>query len=253
MDETNNIFELKFFGNEIRPEKVKPSEIAQLLANFERVIINQAQLESPGIDSDEVLFCFDKIDDQSLDLIFKVIKLKEILVGSYLTIATAFNTGDYSKIDRNAISPLRDIVKFTRKHNCEGSFKLNDETLSSFTPNVEINYNLPQSIKGETTIYGKIIRVGGEEPRIHFRTSDDEKLIFDIDEILAKKLATKLYDFIGITGTATWNINNFKIENFKIDKIIEIDNKPITETLEELRGIIGKYWDEVEDVDSYLN
>ena len=253
MDGGNNIFELKFFGNDISPEKVKPSEIAQLLANFERIIINQAQFESPGIDSDEVLFCFDKLDDKSLDLIFKTLKLKDILLSSYLTVATAFTTGDYSKIDKSAITPLKDIVKFTKKHNCEGSFKLNDETISSFNSNVEINYNLPQSIKGETTIYGKIIRVGGEEPRIHFRTSDDEKLIFDIDESLAKKLASKLYEFIGLIGTATWNINNFRIENFKIDSIIELDNKPITEILDEIKGVIGKYWDEVEDLDSYLN
>lgn len=253
MGDHDQILELKFFGNGINPEAVKPSEIANLIANFEKLLLHQAKGDDPGIDVDEVLFSFERIENKSLSLGFKALKVKQILVSSYLVIATAFTSGDYSKINRTAIGSLKEIVKFSKKHNCEGSFRLNDETISSFAPNIEIEYSAPASIKGETTVYGKIIRIGGEEPKLHFRTNDEEKLIFDIDEALAKKLSPRLYDFIGLVGVATWDIVNFRIENFEVKRIIDLEDTPITQTFNELKGIIGKYWDEVEDIESYLN
>lgn len=253
MSEDNDILELKFSGNNISPESVKPSEIAALLFNFEKVILSQLKSAEPTINTDEVLFCLDKIDNKSLDLIFKTVQVKPLLVNSFLSVATAFNTGDYSKIEKSAISSLNEIVKFSRTHNCIGYFNLNDQNISSFSPDVEISYNSANSITGETTIYGKIIRIGGEEPKIHFRTNDNEKLIFVVTENLAKQLSPKLYEYIGLVGTATWNVQNFNIDNFKVDRIIELQEKSYVETFDDLRGLIGRYWDEVEDIEEYLN
>ncbi len=254
MAETPEILELKFAGGGVSPETVKPSEIAHLIENFERIVLLQAKAMEPGIDTDEVLVAFHKLDDKSLDLIFKTVKVRQIILNSYLLIASSFATGDYSQIHRSAIGPLKDIVKFSKRHNCEGSFKHNDAVISTFNPESEIEYNLQNTVKGQTTIYGKIIRIGGEEPKIHFRINEEEKLIFDVDEQQAKKLSPKLYEFIGLTGTATWNSINLTIDNFKIDAIINVDtSKPYSDTFSELKGIIGKYWDEIEDIDSYIN
>ena len=252
-NDNNDILELKFAGNGISPETVKASEIANLIVNFERTLLQQAKAEEPGIDTDEVLFCFERIDNKSLDLIFKPVKVKDIITKSYIVIATAFSTGDYSHVNRAAIAPLKEIVKFSKKHHCEGYFNLNNDTLSTFNETVDIVYDYPTSSKGETTIYGKIIRIGGEDPKLHFRINDEEKLIFDIDEALAKKLSPRLYEFIGLSGIATWNLFNFHIENFEIKSIIQLDNKPLSATFDEVKGLIGKYWDEIEDVESYLN
>ncbi|WP_139173811.1 hypothetical protein [Hydrobacter penzbergensis] len=253
MDEAVDILELKFHGNNISPESVKPSEVANIIAAFERLLLQQAKADEPGIDVDEVLFCFEKIENNSLDLLFKPVKVKEIIVGSYLLLATAVSTGDYTNVSKGAIQPLKEIVKFTKKHNCLGQFNHNYKTISNFTKDLEINYAIPNSISGETTIYGKIIRIGGEEPRLHFRINEDEKLIFDINEKLAKELAHQLYEYIGLVGVATWDATNFNIENFEILKIVRLDNQPLNIAFDEIKGVIGKYWDEVEDVENYLN
>ncbi len=253
MDNVTDILELKFHGNGISPETVKPSEVANLIAAFERLLLQQAKADEPGIDVDEVLFCFDRIDNNSLDLIFKPVKVKEVILSSYLLVATAVSTGDYTKVNKGTIQPLKEIIKFTKKHNCLGQFNHNEHTISNFTKDLEINYTIPNSITGETTIYGKIIRIGGEEPRLHFRINEDEKLIFDIDESLAKKLAPRIYEYIGLVGRATWNATTFNIENFEILRPIQLDNQPLNIAFNEIKGLIGKHWDELEDIENYLN
>ncbi|HRP36918.1 MAG TPA: hypothetical protein PLS50_03850 [Candidatus Dojkabacteria bacterium] len=254
MDESvNNIIELRFSGSDINPSKVKPSEIASLLANFERSLLAQIKLVDPTIDTDVTLFSFDAIHGQSIDLLFKPLLQITTVLASYTTIATSFINQDYQNISSRSIEPLKEIIKFSKKYNCVGYFYLNNTEISSFEPNQEIK-TIPNSVlEGETTIYGKIIRIGGEDPKIHFRINEEEKLIFDIDESLAKKLSPKLYEFIGLVGVAKWNSENFSIENFKLLEIIDIDKRPIIDSFNELQGLIGKHWDEVEDIDSYLN
>jgi len=154
---------------------------------------------------------------------------------------------------KGAITPLKEIVKFSKKHLCNGSFRLNDEEISNFNPDVDIQYISTGSLYGETTIYGKIIRIGGEDPKIHFRINDIDKIIFDVNEELAKKLSPRLYEFIGLIGKAEWNAEKFNIEKFEITNIVDIEDKSIFETFEDIRGLIGKYWDEIEDVETYIN
>lgn len=254
METSSNIIELRFKGNNISPDKVKASEIGLLVINFEKALLNQIKEAEPSINiSNEVLFTFERIDNNSLDLFFIPKQVREIVVASYVVIATAFSTGDYTKINKESISALNEIVKFSKRNSCTGSFNLDNEEISSFEPNHEIAIPKSQTITGETTLYGKIIRIGGEEPKVHFRIDENQKLIFDIDENLAKKLSPKIYDFIGLVGIATWNSKDFSIEKFEVSRLLEFDNKPIATTFTEISGLIGKYWDEVEDVENYLN
>lgn len=249
----SDILELKFEGGGINPENVKPSEIANLLTSFERLILQQLKDEHPAINIDDVIFAFEKIDNQSLDLIFKIKQLRDLVIGTYISVAAALNTGDFSQLNRSSLPALKEIIKFSKKHNCEGHFNLNSQIIASFSPDFEIDIISKNSITGDTTVFGKVIRIGGEDPKIHFRVSETDKLIFDVSEEVAKKLSQKLYEFIGLVGIATWDANTFAIEKFEIKQILDLNNRPIPEVFEELRGLIGKHWDEIEDIENYIN
>ena len=252
MAESNDILELKFHGNGIGPDTVKPHEIAELIISFEKSLLYTIKQEHPEIDTQHLLFSFHRVDDKSLDIIFKTLKVKEVVFGSYSLIASAITTSNYNKLNSDTIESLREITRFTKKYDCLGQFKHNDQSIATFNKHTEVVFDKSNELKGETRIYGVVVRVGGESPTVHFRVDNDYKIVIDVKEEIAKRLASKLYEQVGLIGTATWDYKSYKVIGFKVSVIVEIDEKPVKESFKELRKLIGKYWDGIDDITTVL-
>jgi hypothetical protein len=248
-----DILELKFDGNNISPDVVKPSEIANLIDSFEKILLNTIQANHPEINTDALLFSFKEIDDKSLDLKFIPRAAHEIVIATYLLVATCVKESNFQNLPVNTINPFKSITKFSKKYNCTGYFNHNNITVSSFSPDKEINFEKTNFITGETTIYGEVIDAGGENPNVHFKINNDYTIIFDVTREFAKAFAQKLYEGeIGIKGIAKWDVTTYKVDHFKPLNIIEYEPRPINETFDDLKSLIGKYWDQVDDIDTIL-
>src|SRR5689334_19475212 len=98
MVEKDEILQLRFEGNGISPEIVKPSEIAELIEEFQNAILATIKEEHSEIDIEQVLFCLDGIKNESIGINFRSIKEKilpevtKAVIRSYLLIATTINT-----------------------------------------------------------------------------------------------------------------------------------------------------------------
>jgi hypothetical protein len=252
METDNDILEIKFEGNQVNPDTIKPHEVAELIINFEKALLSTIKQEHPEIDTDHLLFSFHSIENRSLDLKFKAHTAKAIVVSSYALISTAINTSQYTKLNYDTIESLREISKFTKRHDCVGYFRYDDKAISTFTKDTEITFDRSNELKGETRIYGKVVRVGGESPTLHFKINDEYKIVIDVKEDLAKELAKNLYEEIGLVGVAKWDSISYKVIDFKVADIVELDNKPIKETFAELRNLLGKHWDKIDDINSVI-
>lgn len=61
-----------------------------------------------------------------------------------------------------------------------------------------------QNLQYSTTIYGKLMDVGGESPNLHIRQlGSNSEVIADCTEEIAAEAAPLLYSIIGVEGTAT--------------------------------------------------
>jgi hypothetical protein len=248
-----DVLELKFEGNNINPSIVRPSEIASLIDNFEKALLQTIAITNPEIKTDAVLFSFNEIDDKSLDIRFFTRIATDAVLTAYLLITTSVSNNDYSKLSSGTIKALKAITKFSKKYECNGYFNHNNETVATFSSNTEIGIEKSNFIKGETTIYGQIIDIGGEDPNVHFKINNNYVVIIDVTQELAESLAHKLYKEIGLKGIAKWDANSFEVEEFKISDIIDYEPTNIKSTFQEIRNIIGKYWDEIEDVNAFLH
>lgn len=248
----DSIIELKFDGNNINPSTVKPSEIAKLLESFEKALLGVIAVNNPEIKTDALLFSFQEIDNKSLDLKFIPRAAHAIVISSYLLIANSVKNSNFISLPANTINALKEITKFSKRHKCYGYFNHNKINIATFTPETEINLEKGNFIKGETTVYGRLIDVGGENPNVHFKINDDYTVIFDVTEELAKMLAPKLYYEVGLKGTAKWDSVSYQIVDFRISDVIEYEPKPINEIFNDLRNTLGKYWDKVDDINTYL-
>lgn len=252
MAESGEILELKFEGNKVNPETVKPHEVAELIINFERALLSTIKQESPEINTEHLLFSFHSIENRSLDLKFITHAAKDAVFKSYSLISLAITTQNFKELNYDTVESLQEISKFTKRHECIGQFKRNDFSLATFNKDTQIEFDKTNELKGETRIYGKVLRVGGENPTVNFKVNNEYKITFNVKESFARDLATKLYDDIGLDGIATWDIKSYQVTNFKINKIINYEPKPLKETFSELRKLIGKHWDKIDDVNSVL-
>ena len=244
----SDIFELRFEGNGIKPNKVKPSEVGTLIQEFEKALLSVIKQDYPQIDVTETLITFDKIEDKSLGLGFAgncevELGIRRIISKSYKSLTTAISTGDFSGYNNDTISPLRVISDFTKKYSCTGNFKHNGKNLGSIHPNSDIKLKKPQYLKGDTTIYGELIDAGGDNPNIHIKISDSYFVIIKTDRQKTKELATRLYDQVGLKGEAKWDIATSKIIEFKLYEVLDYTAGNIKSAIESLRKETSGIWD----------
>jgi hypothetical protein len=253
MDNANDIIELKFEGNGISPSTVKPHEIAELIFNFEKALLSTIKEMHPEIDTEQLLFSFDAIRDESLDLRFIPRKASPAVLSSYQFISDSISTGDYRNLNNVTLGHLKAITKFSRKHNCTGHLTHNGTTLSTFTPATEITLNKTQIIKGETTIFGRLMDAGGENPNVHLKINDDYVLIFSTSEANAKALAAKLYEKVALKGIAKWDPETLRIEDFKLNDILEYTPGKASRAIKDLKRLSSGFWDRFNTNDEINN
>lgn len=246
MSETAEILQLRFDGNGINPDKVKPSEISELINEFQNALLSTIREEHPEIDTNTVLFCLDGIKKESLGINFKAIQetllpdVRQAVIASYVLIATTISTQDFTNLNHSTIQSLKKISAFSKKYGCNGEFNRNGETLSIITPNTDIKETQIPLLRGNTSIYGEIVDVGSN---IHLKLNDGSRVLIDVDKKTSKYLGTKLWDYVGIKGTAKWDPVTFKISEFKFSEVIDFTPGAISQTFADLRGITSGVWD----------
>ena len=57
-----------------------------------------------------------------------------------------------------------------------------------------------------------------------------------------------MYSWVGLSGTAIWNTEDYSLDSFKIDKITEYEDVRITKSISELSTAVGKYLKDKIDV-----
>jgi hypothetical protein len=110
-------------------------------------------------------------------------------------------------------------------------------------------------IRGDTTLYGKVERVGGATERKCGLRIDgrNRMLICKVDSAqTARELGQKLYQKVAVKGTALWLKTNWRVIGFTAKEIYQPRPKPVDELLETLRDAGGSDWDEISDPQAFL-
>jgi len=103
--------------------------------------------------------------------------------------------------------------------------------------------------KGETTLYGKIERIGGTEPTVRLRLGEKEVLTCKISQPLAIELASYLYQWVSLNGKAKWNVRDYTVETFEITNVNKnFQDIPLNETFNRLSREMGQYFDDIDPV-----
>lgn len=249
----NELLELKFEGNGVNPSIVKPSEIATLITEFESALLSTIKNENPEINTDELLFSFDSLKNESIGINFSLNKgetkikseISKVVVASYLMLNTAISTANYSALPEKAVTSIKKIQQFSKKYDCTASFKHNGIYLSRIDAKTEIRVEEEKNgvLKGLTTIYGELSDAGGDKPNIHIKIDNGYSIIINADKNKVKELASRLYDFVGLKGEAEWDISTSRIKEFKLLEVLDYNPKKVVDTFGELKNLFGDGWE----------
>ncbi len=245
--------EILLSGEGMSPGNVRSKEIAEVIESVEDMIASMVIRDHPEIRKETIVIGLKSIREGSIGLEFSP-NLIELTLPATRIITKSITKDDFSMLPSGVVNSLRKLSSFTRRYKCNASFFIQNgkpEELATITPETKIPDIYPLS--GETTIYGEITRVGGAEPKIQFKTLDNQIIYCSTNKAIAKKAGSKLYTKVELQGRAEWNSETLKIENFQVMDISSYEEIPLSEAFEELAGLIGDSFDKIKDVDNFVS
>ncbi len=165
--------------------------------------------------------------------------------------------GDISRLPVEARPPVLKLLKFNHNHNTSTDIREADgqrARLLRFTPDIIISVPAESAtVTGTTTLYGELLRIGGNPPVARIRFIDDITKSCPVQSTdLAREMATRLYEIIGVRGKGVWEVGSMELRDFKIEQITEYRQTSLTKAFESLREVTEKYYVEIEDVNAFV-
>lgn len=242
----NNTFEIRLDGIGVSPSTVKIKDLTDIISSFEEIMIYLTKREYPDIDTDEIVIGLSEVLDGSAKFRFQ--SFLPAILTTFVTFTQAIANNNYKHVP---LDPIRKMSECSKKLKCNIEFRKSVDSktpLAKITPNTNITAPEDQYIEGQTTIYGVIERVGGKDPTVMVTLLNGQTVYSKINAEFAKKIASRLYNCVGLIGTARWDLESYKIVSFEISDITNYEHTPISVSVSELSGMIGKYWSNEQDV-----
>lgn len=161
------------------------------------------------------------------------------------------------------LSSIEDLSEVANALGCEIEFRKVEkqkrfgEVLAKITPRTYGAISSSAYIRGTTSIYARIERVGGATAMhcgIRLPDSPRKMIICRVaTRDLVRELGQYMYQYLILSGRATWLRHRWKLTNIVIDSFEPPKNGSVLETLRGAHDAGGYAWDEIPDPDSYLS
>lgn len=100
--------------------------------------------------------------------------------------------------------------------------------------------------EGTTTVYGTLMRVGGEPPRAILKPAQGDQITIKVTQDQAKELGRRLYEEVGLHGDAAWNGDSRQLESFTVRRVLAYEKTDILAAFQELAEAAEGRWDGID-------
>ncbi len=235
-------FSIRLTG--IKPEDLDISELTDILMNYKRALLSKLVHKKSEINVDKILVSLIDIGENSVEA---------ILVSNYPEVEECskelVNSINSNKFDELPDESKKSLITIIDKAKVRG-YKIElypDATNKKVVAQLE--YTLkdklagPQHIlKGRTTIYGRVITVGGVEPRAQLRLLNGRLFRVKLKEETAKALAVRLYQVVALKGIASWRSDNMEMVNFEVEEILPYQETDFSEVIKKIHSLDPDAW-----------
>lgn len=253
MADHKRLMRFRLVGEGMSPTSVRSHELADVISNVEEMIAAIVARDHPQYPKEDVPISLVEVREGTLTLEFAS-DLIEYAFPAYVKTTKAINAGEYDDLPADSRAALWNLIKFTKSKRCHTElWEVNGTAhmLAKITPTTELT---PVKVATEmTTIYGRVIRVGGEKkPSARLVLLNGKGLTCETTRKIASELGHRLYSMVGVYGRARWTLKHLQLDAFRIEEITKYEETPIDDAFKELSIHIGAYYSDVHDVDAYV-
>ena len=243
--------EVRVTGEGIQPGTLRSREIGEIIRAFEDMVAAKVASQVPELRSDEIVVGLYSIEAGSLRLKFRSPVMTAVLP-AYVALAAAVTTADFREVPNASLRAMREIVAFASRHEC--AVQLWAPGASRASAEVSAATVVPEALlaEGETTLVGRVLRVGGRSPRAMVETIQGETVFCDVSREVAQSLGHRLYEWVELSGTAEWNPDDWSVESFRVASAQTAASTAPRVTLRELARVVGEVFADIGDVTGYV-
>ncbi|MEM6263513.1 MAG: hypothetical protein AAGI38_13455 [Bacteroidota bacterium] len=227
-------------------------EVAAVIHHFENALLTIIQRQRPEFRFDQT--CISLVEVTAAGLTFGIRGDLRVVLEAFSMLTTSLNEHNFERVPLKAFEGIREIHKIAIRNRAQlafYNFSISLKPIVALNPDDELKLNEELLIEGETTIYAKVLGVGGSKPNAKVETIQGQHLSFPVEVEQAKQLANRLYTEVALTGLGSWKMGEIELHSFQLTQIEPYQASLITTAVDELASLIGDHWDEI-DPESYL-
>lgn len=250
------LLEAHFEGGDVAPGRVRSRDIAEVMTAMEEIIAVMILSKHSKIDikKESIILGLKEIKEGSLELCFDTNDY-DLSSAAANDLKQAFETGAVINLPLEVKRDFEKIIDFNKKYGSSFSANLlNGRKTQIFvlTPETKIPY-IP-FVRGETTLYGEITRVGGtDKPRIQFKTINGQTIYCDSDKQIAIEAGKLLYHEVALRGISEWNPEDGEIKNFTVEQILDYRPTGILNAFQKLSTDFGDAFLDIRSVENFVS
>lgn len=239
-------------GQDLRPGVVSSRKIAELITAFEEAIAAIVIAESPQLKKEQIVVGLEGIQTGSVALSF-VVNPYDLVMPAARKMGNALENNDFSGLNNPTRECLRKLKNLVSEY--QGGvvtiFEKNGSTKQLAVLTAESVIPAAQYIKGDTTLYGEVTRIGGKKPKIQIVNFEGIPISCKATKELVMRVSNKLYQTIGLRGTAKWDIDSLEMIEFQAEELLPYEEAPLKDFFAGLAAIVGEDFVDV-DPDKFV-
>lgn len=239
-------------GADLTPAELRSRELANVITALETTIAALVQAGTPEIKLEQVRLSLVDVRPGSTALTFTP-NMIELTMPAALRLIDAIRGNQFIGFPAVAIQNLRKIVLFLRSRHGVARLRIGEAgNAAEVTIAADLDIFTEIKLRGYSSLYGTVIRVGGVEPRVEFSTVNGRTLFCPTDRAIVLQLREYLYLPVAIHGLATWDAISLDVTHFTIDSWHPYRPTSPTQAFAELREKFGGFFDAIDDVDAWV-
>ncbi|MGB2926682.1 MAG: hypothetical protein WBB82_15385 [Limnothrix sp.] len=251
------LIQTSLIGEGMTPGKMRSKDIGELMTSTEGMIATYVNKKHSEISISDIIIGPRGFGKNGYTLEYEP-SLPDITIPAFEEISGCIETGHIQDLPENTIKNILDIRHLSKKRKFNARFFTVDGKRKYLT-SINEDIQIPETfmLKGETVVYGKILRVGGaeENPKIMVRLITGSTIHCTCSRKMAivRQAGQRLYDVVGMKGFAEWNIEDMTIRKFDIKEFTDYEDLPIDDAFDNLRNNIGEAFNHIEDPAAYFS
>lgn len=234
-------FSLVVEGSDVDPSTVRLSDLLGILSSIQTALMSTA-----GGKKEEHHLSLIDVEKGSLTLILEA---DIIVTNAAKRVSAAIESRSSEGLPQPAVASVRDLQKRIKPHRWNVTL-LNGDFRSTIRADVPVFAD--PLIRGATTIFGTVSKVGGIRPTASIILPNSKHFTAELESRdIAQKLAPSLYKEVELQGDAWWYSSTMELSRFRVNGVSASGHKfsdPLR-SFSELKEKIGGVWDSIDPDD----